>query len=74
VITTRSLFSGPAIALLRATTAAPARVQRWSAWRRDARPRREERLCFLVWAELGVSHGQAVRRRIEDVDAHRRDI
>jgi hypothetical protein len=35
--------------------------------------RREERLCFLVCAELDVSHDQAVQRRIEDVDAQRRD-
>ena len=39
----------------------------------DRRWRLEEGLCRLVCAELGVGQDQAVQRRIEDVDAQRRD-
>src|ERR1700731_195853 len=39
----------------------------------DRRRRLEEGLCRLVCAELGVSQDQAVQRRIEEVNAQRRD-
>src|SRR5262249_3160539 len=39
----------------------------------DCRWRRDERLCFLVCAELDVSQDQAVQWRVEDIDAQRRN-